>query len=167
MTRRAVAFELDGRPVEAWIAPHRTLLDVLRDDLGATGVKYGCGEGVCGTCTVLLDGRSVNACTVLAVQVEGRSVTTVAGLAAGDELHPLQRSLVAHGASQCGFCTAGMLLVAEEFVRDSPGATRDEIRRRLAGNLCRCTGYVKILDAVEAYASSRAATAEADAGGSP
>jgi carbon-monoxide dehydrogenase small subunit len=154
VSRHQVAFELDGRPLEVWTAPHRTLLHVLREDLGATGVKEGCGEGVCGTCTVLLDGESVNACTVLAVQVAGRTVTTVAGLAEGTELDRLQRAFVATGASQCGFCTAGMLLVAEEFVRAHPEAGREEVRQALAGNLCRCTGYTKILDAVVAFADS-------------
>ena len=156
MTRRALAFELNGRPVEVWVQPHRTLLDVLREDLGATEVKYGCGEGVCGTCTVLLDGESVNACTMLAVQVQGRAVTTVKGLGADGEAHPLQRAFLEHGGSQCGFCTPGMLLVAEEFVRDHPAASREDVRAALAGNLCRCTGYAKILDAVEAYAAGRA-----------
>lgn len=151
MTRRAVSFELNGLPAEVWVEPHRTLLEVLREDLGATEVKYGCGEGVCGTCTVLLDGESVNACTVLAVQAAGHTLTTVRGLATEGQVHPLQRAFLQHGASQCGFCTPGMLLVAEEFVREHPSASRDDVRRALAGNLCRCTGYTKILDAVQAY----------------
>ena len=155
MTRRAVGFGLNGRSVEIWVEPSRTLLDALREDLGATEVKYGCGEGVCGTCTVLLDGRSVNACTMLAVQAEGQAVTTVKGLGGDGEMHPLQRAFLEHGASQCGFCTPGMLLVAEEFVREHPGASREELRRSLAGNLCRCTGYAKILDAAEAYVRER------------
>jgi len=155
--RHAVSFELNGRPVELWIPAHRTLLEVLREDLGATEVKYGCGEGVCGTCTVLLDGDSVNACTVLAVQAAGRTVTTVKGLGDDGDLHPLQRRFLEHGASQCGFCTPGMLVTAVEFVRDHPDARREEIRQALAGNLCRCTGYAKILDAVDAYALDRAA----------
>jgi carbon-monoxide dehydrogenase small subunit len=155
MTRIPVSFVLNGRTVQVLMAPNRTLLDVLRDALGATEVKYGCGEGVCGTCTVLMDGESVSACTVLGVQAAGTSITTVRGMASeGEELHPLQRRFLDAGASQCGFCTAGMLLVAEEFVRTHPGASREDIRIALAGNLCRCTGYVKILDAVEAYAHS-------------
>jgi aerobic carbon-monoxide dehydrogenase small subunit len=156
VTRQALAFELNGRPVELWVRPSRTLLDVLREDLGATEVKYGCGEGVCGTCTVLLDGETVNACTMLAVQVQGRSVATVEALVGDGEAHPLQRAFLEHGASQCGFCTPGMLLVAEEFVREHPGPSRGDVRAALAGNLCRCTGYAKILDAVEAYAAGRA-----------
>ena len=153
MTARPLSFELNGRPVETVVPPHRTLLELLREDVGATEVKEGCGEGVCGTCTVLLDGESVNACTVLAAQVAGRSVTTVKGLATDDGLHPLQRRFLEHGASQCGFCTPGMLLVAEEFVRRTPRAEREDVRKALAGNLCRCTGYAKILDAVAAYAA--------------
>jgi aerobic-type carbon monoxide dehydrogenase small subunit (CoxS/CutS family) len=155
MTGRELAFELNGRRVEVWARPARTLLDVLREDLGATEVKYGCGEGVCGTCTVLLDGESVNACTVLAVQVQGRSVATVKALGGDGDGHALQRAFLEQGASQCGFCTPGMLLVAEEFARGHPGASREDVRAALAGNLCRCTGYAKILDAVEAYLAGR------------
>ncbi len=148
--RLGLHFVLNGRPVDTWVAPHETLLAVLRDTLGATEVKYGCGEGVCGTCTILLDGAPINACLILAVQVRGRAVTTVKGLGAEGELHPLQRAFVAREAAQCGFCTPGMLLVAYAFVRDHPRPTRDEIRAALAGNLCRCTGYTRIVDAIEA-----------------
>jgi len=129
------------------------LLHVLRDELGATEVKYGCGEGVCSTCTVLLDGESVNSCLLFAVQAAGRRVTTVKGLADSDGLHPLQESFLRHGASQCGYCTPGMLLVAFEFLREHPAPTREEIRFALSGNLCRCTGYTKIVDAVQASAA--------------
>jgi carbon-monoxide dehydrogenase small subunit len=151
VTERApLRFVLNGRPVDTWAAPYETLLAVLRDGVGATEVKYGCGEGVCGTCTVLLDGAPVNACLVLAVQAAGRAVTTVKGLGAGGDLHPLQRAFIEHEAAQCGFCTPGMLLVAHAFLTERPHATREEIRAALAGNLCRCTGYARILDAVEA-----------------
>lgn len=115
-------------------------------------VKEGCGEGVCGTCTVLLDGRPVSSCLVLAPRVEGAQVTTLAGLSRGGQPDPLQEAFVRHGAVQCGFCTPGMVLTAYAYLQEHPAATRDELRRALAGNLCRCTGYVKILDAVEAYA---------------
>jgi carbon-monoxide dehydrogenase small subunit len=152
VSARTVRFELNGRPVEMITAPHRTLLQVLREDLGSTDVKYGCGEGVCGTCTVLLDGESVSSCTVLTVHADGRKVTTLAGLRDGEGLHPLQQAFVDHGASQCGFCTPGMVLAAYELVRDHPDTDRQAIRRALSGNLCRCTGYTKIVDAVEAYA---------------
>lgn len=151
-----LGFELNGEPVEVWAWPYQTLLEVLRDAAGATEVKYGCGEGVCGTCTVLLDGETVNSCLLLAPQAAGRRVTTVRGLEAGGQMHPLQAAFLAHGASQCGFCTPGMLLAAHELAEAQPGADRDEIRRGLSGNLCRCTGYTKILDAVEAYLAGRA-----------
>lgn len=154
MSDREVRLTLNGRDVAARVRPNQTLLEVLRDRLGATDVRYGCGEGVCGTCTVLLDGESVNACTVLAVQVDGHEITTLRGLAGNEEdLHPLQREFLGHDASQCGFCTAGMVLMAYELVRDRPGVGRDDVRRGLAGNICRCTGYSKIVDAVVAYAT--------------
>jgi aerobic carbon-monoxide dehydrogenase small subunit len=152
MERVHVSLEVNGTPRDLLVWPHQTLLQSLRDEAGATEVKYGCGEGVCGTCTVLLDGETVNACLLFAVQAAGRRVTTVRGLLGADGgLHPLQRSFLRHGASQCGFCTPGMLLTAREFAQKAPGASREDIRRALGGNLCRCTGYTKILDAVEEY----------------
>lgn len=154
--RRPVRFVLNGRAVEVSSAPWETLLAVLRDSLGATEVKYGCGEGVCGTCTVLLDGAPINACLVLAVQANGREVTTVRGLSRDGALHPLQEAFVACEAAQCGFCTPGMLLVAYAFLRDHPRATREQIRAAIAGNLCRCTGYTRIVDAIEACARREA-----------
>jgi carbon-monoxide dehydrogenase small subunit len=155
--RFRISLELNGVERDLWVAPHQTLLEALRDEAGATEVKYGCGEGVCGTCAVLLDGESVNACLLFAVQVDGRRVTTLRGLPAAEGgLHPLQQRFLEHGGSQCGFCTPGMLLTAFEFVEANPAPTREQIRAALAGNLCRCTGYTKILDAVEAYARDRA-----------
>ncbi len=153
MSKVPLRLTVNEREVEVWAWPNQTLLEVLRDEVGATEVKYGCGEGICGTCTVLLDGESVNACLMYGVQAEGAAITTLKGLG-GDErpLHGLQERFLEHGASQCGFCTPGMLVTAFEFVRDHPDPTRDEIRAALAGNLCRCTGYTKIVDAVEAYA---------------
>ena len=150
---RKVQFHLNGTPVDVWAAPHDTLLAVLRDALGATEVKYGCGEGVCGTCTVLVDGAPVNACLMLGVQVQGRAVTTVKGLAGTDGLHPLQQAFIDREAAQCGFCTPGILLVAHAFLRDHPAPTREQIRAAVAGNLCRCTGYTRIVDAIEASAN--------------
>jgi aerobic-type carbon monoxide dehydrogenase small subunit (CoxS/CutS family) len=142
---------VNGRRVQESVEPHVTLLRFLRDHAGATDVKYGCGEGVCGACTVLLDDTAVNACSVLAVQADGSRVETVASLADNGSLHPLQRELVERGAVQCGFCTPGVVLGALEAVRLGVAGDRREIRRSLAGNLCRCTGYTKIVDAVEAY----------------
>ncbi len=161
--RVALRFALNGRAVDAWAAPHDTLLAVLRDTLGATEVKYGCGEGVCGTCTVLLDGAPINACLTLGVHAQGRTITTVRGLAAAagapgtaaGDMHPLQRAFVAHEAAQCGFCTPGMLLTAYALLADHPHPTRAEIRTALGGNLCRCTGYTRIVDAVEACVRAR------------
>jgi len=124
----------------------------LRDTLGIFDVKEGCGEGVCGACTVLLDGRPVSSCLLLAGAVRDRSIVTVRGLERAGKLHPLQESFVRHGAVQCGFCTPGMLLTALAFLERNPGAARGDIRAALEGNLCRCTGYAKIIDAVEAYA---------------
>ncbi|HEX8931251.1 MAG TPA: (2Fe-2S)-binding protein [Actinomycetota bacterium] len=150
--RQRIVLEVNGDLREAWVLPSESLLDVLRDALGHHEVRYGCGEGVCGTCTVLLDGEAVSACLLLAVQAEGRSVLTVRGLAAGGEPHPLQASFLRNGAAQCGFCTPGMLLAAVSLLQREPRPDRERIRRELIGNLCRCTGYSKILDAIEEYA---------------
>ena len=142
---------VNGQRFREPVEPHVTLLRFVRDRAGATDVKYGCGEGVCGACTVLLDGAAVNACSVLAVQADGAEVETVVGLAGDGALHPLQQELVERGAVQCGFCTPGIVLGALEAVRLGVVGDRRAIRRSLAGNLCRCTGYGKIVDAVEAY----------------
>ena len=151
MTAAPLELVVNGRRLREPCEPHMTLLRFLRDVAGATEVKYGCGEGVCGACAVLLDGDAVNSCSVLALQAEGARVETVAGLAPDGDLHPLQRTMVERGAVQCGFCTPGMVLGALEAVRIGLAADRTEIRRNLAGNLCRCTGYGKIVAAVEAY----------------
>jgi aerobic carbon-monoxide dehydrogenase small subunit len=143
---------INGRARELDVEPHRTLLEVLRDRLGIFDVKEGCNEGVCGACTVLLDGRPVSSCLVLAVATRGRPITTVRGLQEDGALHPLQDAFLRHGAVQCGFCTPGMLLTAVAFLERHPRPSRDEIRRALEGNLCRCTGYAKILDAIEDHA---------------
>jgi carbon-monoxide dehydrogenase small subunit len=143
---------INGRTREVDAPPTQTLLGVLRDALGIFDVKEGCGEGVCGACTVLLDGRPVSSCLLLAAAVRGRPIVTVRGLEREGGLHPLQDAFVRHGAVQCGFCTPGMLLTALVFLERNPRPGRDEIRRALEGNLCRCTGYVKIVDAIEAYA---------------
>ena len=131
------------------VAPHKTLLEVLREDLALTGTKHGCELGECGTCTVLVDGEPVLSCLALPVELEDRAIATVEGLAAGGQLHPLQQAFAELGAAQCGYCTPGILLTARALLAERPSPTRDEIREALAGNLCRCTGYTKILDAVE------------------
>ena len=130
-----------------------TLLDLLRDRLGLTGTKEGCGNGNCGTCTVLLDGAPVNACLVLALEAPGREITTIEGLCADGELHPLQRALVEHAGTQCGFCTPGIVLAAKALLDENPRPTEGEIRHAIAGNLCRCTGYGKIVEAIAAVAA--------------
>lgn len=145
-----LTFNVNGEPYVLENVPvNRSLLQVLREDLGLTGTKEGCGEGDCGACTVLLDGLAVNSCLVLAAEVDGREVTTVEGLARGGKLHPLQQAFVDEGAVQCGFCTPGMLMSAKALLDANPRPTETEIRTALAGNLCRCTGYVRIVSAVQ------------------
>jgi carbon-monoxide dehydrogenase small subunit len=151
--RKRIRLEVNGRPVHADVSMNQSLTEVLRTEAGATDVKYGCGEGVCGTCCVLLDGEPVNSCLVFAVQVDGASITTLNGLVADDGgLHPLQEAFLAHGAAQCGFCTPGMVLTARWLIERDGALDREALRAGLSGNLCRCTGYTKILDAVEEYA---------------
>jgi len=147
-----VTLEVNGESVRVAFAPHKTLLEVLREDLGLTGTKHGCELGECGTCTVLLDGIPVLSCLVLAQACDGRRVRTVEGMATGDGLHPLQETFADLGAAQCGYCTPGFLLAAEALLDANPAPTRAEIKDALAGNLCRCTGYLKIYEAVEAAA---------------
>ncbi len=142
-------FTLNGREVSFEGSGARRLLDVLREDLGATGTKEGCGEGECGACSVLIDGEVVDSCLVAAGQVEGRDIVTVEGLALQDgKLSQLQQAFIEHGAAQCGICTPGMLLAAHALLQQSKRLTADDVREGLAGNLCRCTGYTKIIDAV-------------------
>ncbi len=148
-----VAFRLNGEPVEVAFAPHKTLLEVLREDLGLTGTKHGCELGECGTCAVLVDGRPVLSCLYLGVECEGRKVETVEGMAGAAGLHPLQTAFADLGAAQCGYCTPGILSTAKALLDANPNPTLDEIKEALAGNLCRCTGYVKIFEAVELAAA--------------
>ena len=157
MPRIALELDVNGERHEVLVEPHRTLLDVLREDLGLTGTKTNCLAAECGVCTVLLDGVAVNACLVLAVTARDRAITTIEGLARGSELHPLQQAFIEHGAVQCGYCIPGMIMSAAGFLAGRPAPTADEIREALSGNLCRCTGYGKIVDAV-ADAARRLAT---------
>ncbi len=145
-----LALTVNGEPRDLLVAPWKTLLEVLREDLGLTGTKHGCELGECGACAVLLDGDLVLSCLVAAVECGGREVTTVEGLRDGPDLHPLQAAFADHGAAQCGYCTPGMLVAARWLLDRNPGATRDEIAAALAGQLCRCTGYLQIFEAVEA-----------------
>jgi carbon-monoxide dehydrogenase small subunit len=153
--RRTMALAVNGEPREVACEPRRTLADVLRRDLGLTGTHLGCEHGICGACTVLLDGEPVRACLVFGVQAEGRHVETVEGLAGDDgELNPLQEAFSAHHGLQCGFCTPGFLMLATGLLRENPTPTDEEIRDVAAANLCRCTGYQGILDAIKAAAQS-------------
>jgi carbon-monoxide dehydrogenase small subunit len=146
--KQILRMKVNGKPVEVLVEPMWTLLRVLREELRLTGTKKGCGQGDCGVCTVIMNGRAVNACLVLALQVEGKEIETVEGLGTEEKLHPLQAGFIKHGAVQCGFCTPGMLMSAAALLRQSPHPTEEEIKRGISGNLCRCTGYVKIIKAI-------------------
>jgi carbon-monoxide dehydrogenase small subunit len=151
--REVLSLRVNGEEFELLVPVHRTLLEVLREDLRLTGTKHGCELGECGTCTVLVDGQPQLSCLLLPVQLEKREVTTVEGMGSAARLHPLQQAFAELGAAQCGYCTPGILLSARSLLETNPKPSRDEIREALAGNLCRCTGYTKILDAVELAAS--------------
>jgi len=147
-----VQFKVNGDQVDLSVKPYETLLETLRNRLELTGTKEGCGLGSCGACTVLLDGMPVRSCLVLTAEVNGREITTIEGLKQGDKLHPLQEAFVNHGAVQCGFCTPGMILTAKALLDRNPKPTRSDIIRAISSNICRCTGYKKIIEAIEAVA---------------
>jgi aerobic carbon-monoxide dehydrogenase small subunit len=144
-----IEIQVNGRPMRATVDVDETLVDVLRNKMGFVEIKNGCGQGDCGACTVLLDGEAVNSCLTLAVQADGRSVMTTKGLGTPEDPHPLQAAFIEHGAVQCGFCSSGMILAAASLLQQNATPTRDEIREGISGNLCRCTGYTKIVDAIE------------------
>src|SRR6266542_5945493 len=144
-----IALDLNGEPIEVAFAPHKTLLEVLREDLGLTGTKHGCELGECGTCAVLVDGAPVLSCLMLGVEAVDTEVITVEGMTQNCQSHVLQNAFADLGAAQCGYCIPGILLTAKALLHDNPHPTRDQIRQALSGNLCRCTGYTKILQAVE------------------
>jgi carbon-monoxide dehydrogenase small subunit len=147
--KQILSCTVNGEAVEAAVQPYETLLDALREGLGLTGPKEGCGTGDCGACTVHLDGQPIASCLVLALQARGRSVLTIEGLAKNGVLHPLQDAFVRHGVPQCGFCIPGVLMAAAALLAETPHPTEDEIRYGIAGNLCRCTGYTKMLAAID------------------
>jgi carbon-monoxide dehydrogenase small subunit len=143
-----LAFTVNDEPMRLKVPPGATLLEVLREDLELTGTKYGCGEGECGACSVLLDGRVVNSCLILAQECDGSEVLTIEGLRSNGQLHPIQKAFVEYGAVQCGFCTPGMIMATYALLEANPSPSEEDIKRALEGNLCRCTGYRKIIDAV-------------------
>jgi carbon-monoxide dehydrogenase small subunit len=150
-----IVLNVNGEPREAFVEPGWTLLRVLREEFGLTGAKLGCGDGECGACTVIMDGKAVPSCLVLGVSAEGSEITTIEGLREGGELHPLQRAFIEHGAVQCGFCTPGMIMSAKALLDENPRPTEGEVREALQANLCRCTGYKKVVEAVRSVAGGR------------
>ena len=152
MTKIPVSFNVNGEPQELLIQPWQTLMSVLRDDLGLTGTKEGCGNGNCGACTVLVNGRTVNSCCMLVAEAQGMELVTVEGLARDGKLDPLQQAFIDHAALQCGFCTPGLLISSRALLDRNPSPTEHEIRMAIAGNLCRCTGYDKVVRAIQAVA---------------
>jgi carbon-monoxide dehydrogenase small subunit len=153
---KAIVLQINGQDYSVEVEPDELLVDVLRDRLWLTGTKKGCGTGDCGACTVIMDGRPVTSCLVLAVAAEGKAIETIEGMADGDELHPLQQSFIDHGAVQCGYCTPGLLMMARHLLEHNPAPTEAEIRAGIAGNLCRCTGYTKVVEAIRAAAEEMA-----------
>jgi carbon-monoxide dehydrogenase small subunit len=161
--KKQVKLTVNGEPCEILVNPAQTLLQVIRGNLGLTGTKESCGLGDCGSCTVFLDGKIVNSCLILAVEADGKEVLTIEGLSKGGQLHPIQKAFIEHGAIQCGFCTPGMILTAKALLDENPAPTEEEVREAIAGNLCRCTGYVKIVEAIMAAADEvRAGRPEAE-----
>jgi carbon-monoxide dehydrogenase small subunit len=147
-----IGLTVNGALYELSVQPWETLLEVIRDKLGLTGTKEGCGLGECGACTVIMEGKTVNSCLVLAVEADGKQITTIEGLADGDRLHPLQEAFIETGGLQCGFCTPGMIMSAKALLDENPHPSEEEIRRGIAGNLCRCTGYTKIIESISSAA---------------
>ena len=156
MAKTTLSLTVNGRPIVVRIDEYRTLLYLIREVLGLKGTKEGCGEGVCGACTVLLNGQAVNACLVLAVQANGKELLTIENLGAEDQLHPIQNAFIEIGAVQCGYCTPGMILATKALLDKTPEPSEEEIRRGLSGNLCRCTGYQKIVEAVQRASKDKA-----------
>ena len=148
--KKVIELKINGDFYEIAVEPSKRLISVIRDDIGLTGTKEGCGRGDCGACTVLIDGKVVNSCLTLAIEAQGKEITTIEGVAARDgELHPIQKAFIDNGAVQCGFCTPGMVLTAKALLDENPNPSEEEIRDYLSGNICRCTGYVKIVQAIK------------------
>ena len=154
MDKRLVQLRVNGEQYDVVVSPNETLVEVLRERLELTGAKMGCGEGACGTCTVLLDGRPIRSCLTLAVEVQGKDIVTIEGLAEDRQLHPVQQAFIEHGAIQCGFCSPAMILTSKALLDENPHPTEEEVRHAISGVVCRCTGYTKIVEAVMAAADS-------------
>ncbi len=152
MTRQTISLQINSQPYELAVEPHWTLLEAVREQLGLTGSKEGCGTGDCGACSMIVDGRLITACLMLAPEADGSEITTIEGLARNGDLHPVQQSFIEAGGVQCGFCTPGMIMAAKALLDSNPRPTLEDVRLGLAGNLCRCTGYAKIYEAVLAAA---------------
>jgi carbon-monoxide dehydrogenase small subunit len=152
--RQIIELKVNGQTYEVETPPWRTLAEVLRDQLNLTGTKISCAEGHCGACTVIINGRAVNSCLMLIAEAQGKEILTIEGLSEGGELHPIQDAFVTHGAVQCGFCTPGLIMGAKSFLADNPDPSEEEIKKALSGHLCRCTGYVQIIEAVKVAAAN-------------
>ncbi len=150
--KKNISFELNGEEIDHLVDSHKTLLRMIREDFDLTGAKEGCGAGECGACTVIMNGKAINACLVLAVEADGSVITTIEGLAVGDNLDPLQVAFIDNAALQCGYCTPGMIMTAKAMLEENPNPTHQEIVEGISGNLCRCTGYKKIIEAIEEVA---------------
>jgi carbon-monoxide dehydrogenase small subunit len=149
-----IQFKINGKSHTLNVAPHRTLLDIIREDLKLTGTKQGCGQGECGSCTVIMGGKTINSCLVPAVEADGQEITTIEGLADGETLHPIQQAFVDHAGMQCGFCTPGMIMSAKVLLEENNHPNETEIREGIEGNFCRCTGYTKIIESIAAAAET-------------
>jgi len=154
MEEKRIQVAVNGKAYELMVPPWRTLLEVIREDLKLTGAKEGCGQGECGACTVIMGGKTVNSCLVLAVEADGQEITTIEGLSEDSKLHPIQEAFVEHAGMQCGFCTPGMIMSAKELLDRNPDPSEREIREGIAGNVCRCTGYTKIVESIGAAAKA-------------
>jgi carbon-monoxide dehydrogenase small subunit len=154
MDKRLVQLRVNGEQYDVVVSPNETLVEVLRERLELTGTKMGCGEGACGTCTVLLDGKPIRSCLTLAVEVQGKEIMTIEGLAKDGQLHPVQEAFIEHGAIQCGFCSPAMILTSKALLDENPHPSEEEVRHAISGVVCRCTGYTKIVEAVMAAADS-------------
>jgi carbon-monoxide dehydrogenase small subunit len=154
MEKKKIHLTLNGRPHELSVQPWKTLLQLIREDLKLTGTKEGCGHGECGSCTVLMDGKTVNSCLVPALEADNKEIITIEGLSEGETLHPIQEAFVSHAGMQCGFCTPGMIMSAKALLDSNPSPSEEEIREGIAGNFCRCTGYTKIIESIGAAAEA-------------